>query len=145
MKLSLHTDLSLRLLVYLGAAPPGQPLGTAHIAEQLHVSRHHMHKVAQGLRRLGYVGTISGRSGGLRLAIAPDQLCIGDVVEALERSGALVDCRRGPCALRGACLLKTALDGAERVFLNELKKYTLADVLQGPTLVRLERLLLRAA
>jgi len=141
MRLSLHTDLSLRLLVYLGGAPSGQPLGTSHIAQQLRVSTHHMHKVAQKLRRLGYVETVSGRLGGLRLAMAPETLRVGDVVEALESSGALVDCRRGPCALHGACILKTALDAAERTFLNELKKYTLADVLKGPTLVRLHRLM----
>lgn len=144
MRLSLYTDLSLRLLVYLGGSNDGKPVGTAHVAGQLRVSAHHMHKVAQGLRKLGYIETVSGRLGGLRLLVPMDQLRIGDVVEAMEGSGKLADCKRGPCSLQGACLLKTALDAAERGFLNELKKYTLADVVRGPTLVRLQRLL-RAA
>jgi Rrf2 family nitric oxide-sensitive transcriptional repressor len=100
-----------------------------------------MHKVAQGLRRLGYVESVSGRYGGLKLAVAPESLRIGDVVEAMEGSGRMADCTRGPCPLHGGCLLKGALDRAERGFINELKKYTVADVVRGPTLHRLERLI----
>ena len=144
VRLSLYTDLSLRLLVYLGGNPDGKPVGTARISEQLHVSTHHLHKVAQGLRKLGYVETVSGRLGGLRLLMPMDQLRIGDVVEAMEGSGRLADCKRGPCALNGACLLKSALDTAERNFIDELKRYTLSDVVKGPTLARLHKLL-RAA
>lgn len=145
MRLSLYTDFSLRLLVYLAGVKTGQPVGAAVVAERYKISAHHMRKVAQGLRRLGYVESVSGRRGGLRLAVPADALRIGDVVEAMEGSGGLVDCARGPCALHGACLLKGALDRAERGFLDELKKYTLADVVRGPTLFRLERMMLRAA
>lgn len=141
MRLSLYTDFALRALIYLGANRDGKPVSAAQIAARYHVSRHHMHKVAQGLRRLGYVRSISGRYGGLQLALAPERLNIGEVVEAMEGSGRLVDCRRDPCPLHGGCLLKGALDRAERQFMDELKKYTVADVLRGPTLLRLERLI----
>lgn len=141
MRLSLYTDFALRALVYLGANRDGKPVSAAQIAAKYRVSRHHLHKVAQGLRKLGYVRSISGRYGGLQLALAPDQLNIGQIVESMEGSGRLVDCRRGPCPLHGGCLLKGALDRAERQFIDELKKYTVADILRGPTLLRLERLI----
>jgi Rrf2 family nitric oxide-sensitive transcriptional repressor len=144
VRLSLYTDLSLRALVYLGAVKDGKPVSAAAIAAKYHVSAHHMHKVAQGLRKLGYVHSVSGRYGGLQMAIPANLLRIGDVVEAVEGIGALVDCHRGPCPLHGGCLLKGALDRAERQFIDELNKYTVADVLRGQTLVRLDRLI-RAA
>jgi Rrf2 family transcriptional regulator, nitric oxide-sensitive transcriptional repressor len=144
MRLSLYTDFSLRMLVYLAGNKGGQPVSVAEIARKYRVSAHHMRKVAQGLRRLGYVSSISGRGGGLRLALPAESLRIGDVVEAMEGSGKLVDCHAGPCMLHGGCILKGALDRAERGFIDSLKKYSLADVVRGPTLVRLE-MLMRAA
>ena len=62
----------------------------------------------------------------------------------MEGVGAMADCSRGPCPLQGGCALKGALDHAEQTFLDELRKYTIADVVRGPTLVRLERIM-RAA
>lgn len=144
MRLSLYTDFSLRLLVYLAGNREGKPISSAKIAEHYRVSAHHMHKVAQGLRKLGYVDSISGRYGGLKLAVPADKLNVGDVVAAMEGTGAMADCKRGPCPLHGGCTLKGALDRAEQVFLDELRKHTIADVLRGPTVVRLERIM-RAA
>ena len=144
VRLSLYTDFSLRMLVYLAAAPAGVPVSTSRIAEQFKVSAHHMRKVAQGLRRLGYVESVGGRRGGVRLAIASATLSVGQVVEAVEGIGSLVDCHRGPCSLHGACALQGALSRAERRFIEDLKQYSIADVVRGPTLVRLEHLM-RAA
>lgn len=142
--LSLYTDFSLRLLVYLAGVRDARPVSARLIAEKYNVSAHHMHKVAQGLRKLGYIESVCGRNGGLRLAVAAESLRIGDVVEAMEGRGHMADCARGPCMLHGACLLKGALDRAERGFFDELRKYTLADVVRGPTVIRLENLM-RAA
>ena len=100
MRLSLYTDFSLRLLVYL-ASTDGKPVGAAHIAQRYRVSTHHMHKVAQGLRKLGYIESVSGRYGGLRLAKPANSLRIGEIVEAMEGSGKMADCQRGPCPLNG--------------------------------------------
>ena len=141
MRLSLYTDFSLRLLVYLAATGHERPVSAASVAERYRVSTHHMRKVAQGLRRLGYVESVSGRHGGLKLAVPPESLRVGDVVEAMEGMGHMADCRRGPCPLHGGCLLKGALDRAERGFIDELKKYSVADVVRGPTLFRLERMM----
>jgi Rrf2 family nitric oxide-sensitive transcriptional repressor len=141
VRLSLYTDFSLRLLVFLAGVDHGRPVSAGTIAEKYRVSAHHMHKVAQGLRKLGYVESVCGRNGGLRLAVPADALRIGDVVEAMEGRGHMADCRRGPCMLHGACALKGALDRAERNFLDELRKYTLADVVRGPMVIRLEHLM----
>jgi Rrf2 family nitric oxide-sensitive transcriptional repressor len=143
MRISLYTDFSLRLLVYL-AAGNSAPVGARRVAEHFKVSPHHMQKVAQHLRKLGYVNSRSGRQGGLVLAQSPDEIRIGDVVEALEGTGRMADCKRGPCIFDGACTLKHALDRAERNFIDELRGYTLAAVIRGPMIKRLE-ILQRAA
>ncbi len=53
--------------------------------------------------------------------------------------------RRGPCPLAGRCLLKHALDAAERSFIRELDRFTLADVLAGPTGVAVREMIGREA
>jgi Rrf2 family transcriptional regulator, nitric oxide-sensitive transcriptional repressor len=144
MRISLYTDFSLRLLVYLASRPDARPVGAGRIAADFKVSAHHMQKVAQKLRKLGYVTSKSGRDGGLTLARAPGEIRIGDVVEALEGMGKIADCNRGPCLFFGACALKGALDRAERGFINELRGYTLTDVVRGPMRLKLAELSLAA-
>jgi Rrf2 family transcriptional regulator, nitric oxide-sensitive transcriptional repressor len=141
LRLSLQTDLALRSLMYL-AANDGRPrVSTSHIAQRLCVSKFHLQKAVQVLRRLGYVGSASGRFGGLSLAVPASRIRIGSVVAALESTGHLVNCNKGPCPLDGACLLKLALDRAERAFFLELDQYSLADVVRGPTANMLDMLL----
>jgi Rrf2 family nitric oxide-sensitive transcriptional repressor len=133
LRLSLYTDLSLRLLLYLGAVEAGAWTTTPAVARAFGVSLHHLQKVARGLTGAGYIEARQGRAGGVRLARPPAEVRLGAVVAALEGLGCLVECARGPCPLAGRCLLKHALDAAERSFVRELDRFTLADVLAGPT------------
>jgi Rrf2 family nitric oxide-sensitive transcriptional repressor len=128
LRLSLYTDFSLRLLMYLAAAEPGGWSTTPKIARAFGISLHHLQKSVQGLVRAGYVEALQGRAGGVRLAKPAESIRIGGVVAALEGSGCLVDCGRGPCPLAGLCVLKHALDEAEKGFIQALDCYSLADV-----------------
>ncbi len=133
MRLSLYTDFSLRLLMYLAAAESGAWTRTPDVARAFGISLNHLQKAVQGLVRAGYVEALQGRAGGVRLAKEPDAIRLGAVVAHLEGSGCLVDCERGPCPLARKCILKVALDGAERVFIRELDRFTLADVVVRQT------------
>jgi len=133
LRLSLYTDFSLRLLMYLAAAEPGAWVTTPHVAQAFDISLNHLQKAVQGLVRAGYVEALQGRAGGVRLAQPAASIRIGGVVAALEGSGCLVDCGRGPCPLSGLCLLKRALDEAERGFIRALDGYSLADVVAHQT------------
>jgi len=133
LRLSLYTDFSLRLLMYLAASEPGVWVTTPHVAQAFDISLNHLQKSVQGLVRAGYVEALQGRAGGVRLARPAAEIRIGGVVAALEGSGCLVDCERGPCPLSGLCLLKRALDEAERGFIRTLDGYSLADVVAHKT------------
>ena len=133
LRLSLYTDLSLRLLLHLGAVESGAWTTTPAVARTFGVSLHHLQKVARGLADAGYIEARQGRAGGVRLARPARDVRLGAVVAELEGLGCLVACGRGPCPLAGRCLLKHALDAAERSFVRELDRYTLADMLAGPT------------
>lgn len=97
-------------------------------------------KVVQQLGELGWVETVRGRNGGLRLAEQTNALTVGEIVRATESDFALVGCfpdqhgeRRG-CVITAQCRLRGALEAARNAFLAELDRHTIGEVAQphGP-------------
>lgn len=137
----MQTDFALRALMYLAGRKGDQPVGTAVIAKSYGISHFHLQKAVHELRRLGYLQSSPGRNGGLQLASPAASVRIGRLVAELEGRGRLVDCKRGPCPLAGACLLKQALDRAEGLFYEALDSFTLADVIKGKTFATLQKMI----
>src|SRR3954470_18216729 len=85
LEISLYSDYSFRVLMYL--ALQGQKLVQIKtISEAYRVSENHLVKVVQHLVRQGYVASVRGRSGGIRLAKEPEQIGLGDVFRKTEPS-----------------------------------------------------------
>jgi Rrf2 family nitric oxide-sensitive transcriptional repressor len=144
MRLTLHTDFALRLLMLLALEPDG--LHTiAEAARRYNISRNHLVKVAQTLIQAGFVESVRGRSGGLKLAKKPSEINLGAVVRATEDNFALVECfdrKRNCCVVMPACSLRRPLEQAVSAFLSTLDGYTLADAVQNPgRMTRMRRLL----
>lgn len=133
MRMTLHTDYALRMLVYL-ALRPAQTCTVNDVARAYGLSHSHLLKVAQTLRALGFIATLRGRSGGIRLAMAPDAINVGALVRATEDDMSLVECMMaggGKCRISPACMLKGVLTEALAAYLAVLDKYTLADVVRN--------------
>lgn len=132
MRLTLHTDYALRVLMYLGLREDGLA-SIREIAEAYGISENHLTKVVHGLGRAGFIDTLRGRGGGLRLAMPPDAIRIGAVVRRTEDDMALVACfsEGGHCTIAGPCLLRPLLREALEAFLAVLDRVTLAELI-GP-------------
>ncbi len=132
MRLSVYTDHALRLLMYLALKKDG--LATvAEIAETYDISKNHLMKVAYELVLAGYVVSVRGRGGGLRLAEPAEAIIIGEVVRKTEKGMALVSCMKpddASCALFPACVLQRAMKQASAAFFEALDSYTLGDLIQ---------------
>jgi Rrf2 family transcriptional regulator, nitric oxide-sensitive transcriptional repressor len=134
MKLSTFTDYSLRMLMYL-AAEPQRRATIAEIATAFGISEHHLGKVAHGLGRDGWLANVRGHGGGLALAMAPQQIGIGQVVRLTERADLPATCFADdsePCAIGAVCRLRGMLDEALQAFYGVLDRYTLADLARNP-------------
>jgi Rrf2 family nitric oxide-sensitive transcriptional repressor len=130
MQLTQFTDYGLRSLMYL-AAQPDRLCSVREIAEHYAISRNHLVKVVHRLAQLGYVTSSKGKGGGIRLACKPQELCLGDLVLALEPNMYLVECfnrAANTCTVVSACKLKHFLADASKVFINTLDQHTLDDV-----------------
>ena len=138
MRMTLHTDYALRILIFVAARPSG--ICTVNdVVEAYGLSRHHLMKVAQHLRHLGFIETTRGRAGGIRLAVAPDKINIGALVRLTENDFGLVECLEaggGACTISPACRLKGMFAEALDAYLAVLDRYTLGHVMQNRTLLR---------
>ena len=135
MRLTVYTDYALRMLMYL-ALRKDQLATIAEIAESYDISRNHLMKVAHQLGVAGFVETVRGRGGGLRLAKPVASIGLGDVVRDTEPDMAIVSCFEpvdAPCAIQPCCVLKRALAKARDAFLDVLDGYTLGDLVEPRT------------
>ncbi|MFY0736379.1 RrF2 family transcriptional regulator [Aurantimonas sp. NFXS3] len=133
MRLTLYTDYALRLLMYL-ALKPGQLATVKEVSEAFGISRTHLMKVAPNLVRGGFVESVRGRGGGVRLKQRPEEIRVGEVVRSTEEAFdgfRIVECfnpERNSCRITGACRLRGVLHEALDAYMNVLDRSTLADL-----------------
>ena len=139
MKLTFYSDYSLRLLMYVSVKRNGL-VTIQEVADAYGVSKNHLMKVAFELGRKGFLETVRGRGGGLRLARPPEKIGVGEVVRAMEEGFTMVECfdpKANQCVITGPCRLRGALSRALKAYFAVLDEYTLADLAgQNPVLTR---------
>ncbi len=132
MRLTLQTDYALRVLMYVGIK--GDELSTIpEIAACFDISRGHLMKVVHRLGQLGYLETIRGRTGGIRLAREPGEITVGAVIRDMEQELGVLGCLQensSYCRIEKRCVLKGALREATNAFLATLDRYTLAELVR---------------
>ncbi|WEY38687.1 Rrf2 family transcriptional regulator [Paraburkholderia sp. SUR17] len=140
MRLTDFTDYSLRVLIYV-AVRDDELVTIQEISDTLGIARGHLVKIVHALGRAGYLNTIRGRTGGLRLGRPANRVTVGSVVRTTEPDFRMVECfdtEGNKCVITAACGLRGVLGRALRAYMEELDKYTLADIAaERSTLARL--------
>ena len=139
MRLTRFTDYSLRVLLYVAAAPEGRAT-IAEIASAYGVSEHHLVKVVHFLGKEGLLANTRGRGGGLRLARPAAQINVGAVVRLAEGDDRPAECfdrESNTCLLAGRCSLQRALREALGSFYATLDAYSLDDLRLKPRSMKL--------
>jgi len=136
MRLTLHSDYALRVLMYTGLNH-GRLSTIPEIAQNFRISKSHLMKVVSNLAQLGYLQTVRGKNGGLQLMRPPAEINIGSVVRATEEELGVVGCLQESnyCAIQSACVLRGALRRATEAFLAVLDEYSLEDLLAPGTAI----------
>lgn len=138
MRLTVYTDYTLRVMMYLAVAWPSGRMSTIdEIAGAYEISRNHLTKIVHELGLNGFITTTRGRSGGATLARPPEEISIGDIVRLAEKDFAVVACHDKEvahgCHIFAACNLKRGLARAVDAFMAELDAMTLKDAITAPT------------
>ena len=131
MRLTMHTDFALRLLMLLALEP--DTLHTIEeVANRYRISKNHLMKVVYQLGLTGMVETVRGRKGGLRLNREPADINIGEVVRNTETDFYMAECfdpSGDQCLYSPACVLKDVLHSATAAYLGVLDNVTLESLI----------------
>lgn len=159
MRLTNYSDYALRSLIYLAVRL--EPLSLANIsdiADSYGISKSHLTKIIHQLGQLGYIESVRGKNGGIRLARAPKDINLGVLIKQIEPDFDLVACFATPaargerharstglpltlineaqnkplgCVISPVCQLKGVFFEALTAFINVLERYTLADIINN--------------
>lgn len=132
MRLTMRTNLAMRTLMFC-AVNQGRTVRKHEVAEQCNASENHLAQVINTLAQLGYVDTVRGRNGGLRLGRAPERIHVGEVARVFETPVPFAECfdpETNTCPLVGNCRLQTALKAALEAFYAALDQVTLAELVE---------------
>lgn len=130
MKLSLYTDNTLKVLLYV-AAHSDKRCTRQEIADYFDLSVEHLRKVIHQLNLWGYLATFAGRSGGIELAKPASEINLGEVIAKTEKQITMFDCKGQDCRLLPSCSLNHVLHKAQQQFFEELKRHTLDDLIDN--------------
>lgn len=137
MKMSEGVEWTAHACVLLAALPKGVGLPANALAEFHALAPAYMAKHMQALARAGVVESVRGAHGGYRLARAPRDISLWDIVEAIEGVEPAFRCveirQQGPCVtpqgdFRKPCEIHSAFARAENAWRIELKSVSLADM-----------------
>lgn len=135
MRLTTRTSLAMRVMMYC-AVNDGVTVRQQDIAAACNASGNHLAQVVHLLAQRGFIQTIRGRKGGLRLARPPHDVSAGDLFRSFEAPLPFAECFPGgqnQCPLSDACRLNCALSEALAAFCAVLDRTTLRDLTRDNT------------
>ncbi len=130
MRLTKQTSYALRILLHC-ALRPDEQVKAADIAKAYNITEFNVLKIIPVLVHGGFVKTTRGRRGGLRLARAPEDIRIGEVVRLTEETHIQADCFgqvHDTCLIQTASPINRILGTAVTAFIEVLDQHTLQDL-----------------
>jgi Rrf2 family protein len=131
MRLTKQTSYALRILIHCARAG-GAHVTAGDVAAEHGITEYNVAKIVPILVRGGFIETSRGRAGGLKLALPPAEIGIGDVLRVTETTHVEAECVGGTslaCGIKRAAPINRLLGEALDAFISVLDKHTLADLL----------------
>lgn len=133
MKISTRGRYALRLMIDIGMNDNDNPVRIKDIAQRQEISEKYLEQIVSVLNKAGYVRSSRGPQGGYRLARAPKDYKVGDILTLIEGSLAPVACLDTPvneCPREAICptlILWKKIDDAVHGVVDSI---TLEDLLK---------------
>ena len=131
MHLTRQTDFALRTMIYLAALPPGERVQIRTVCERFEIAPSHLSKIVNKLANSGYIDSLRGRGGGIRLGREAADINVGALVQLMEPSLTPINCESPRCVLLPGCRFRIVLGKASKAFIDTIAGYTLEDLVDG--------------
>ena len=133
MQLTKHTDYAFRVLMYLTTKGKEELSTIKEVTKAFDISRDHVMKIVQKLAKEGYIESIRGKQGGMRLGKEAKEINLREIVTLMEKTLSPANCSEAFCKIASNCTLANILFEAQEKFMAHLEQYTLADLAQPNT------------
>ena len=136
VKISTKGRYALRMMLDLAEHQGDGYVALKDIAQRQGISKKYLEQIVPMLGRADVLRTTRGYQGGYRLARAPQEYTVGEILCLTEGGLAPVACldqHPNPCPRCGACATLPMWEGLERVIRNYLDGITLQDLLEPQT------------
>ena len=138
LALTKKTGYGLIAMSHLASLDREELSSAREIAEQSNTPTSLVMNVLKKLAAAGYVESVRGAHGGYRLARRPEDICLEEIVTALEGPIRLAECVSGEtsddteceCALMARCPITDPVHRIQRRLSDFLKTVTLAEIVE---------------
>ena len=133
MKISTRGRYGTRMMLDLAAHHDKGPTPLREIAKRQDLSMKYLEQLIIPLKAAGFIRSVRGAKGGYTLALKPNRISVGDILEILEGGLSLVDCVEDPklCRREKECPTREIWLRMSERLLEELSSLSLQDVLDG--------------
>ena len=140
LSLNRKTDYALVALAHLAQEPEQTPVSARLLAEEYDMPQPLLAKLMKQLHQAELIDSIRGVEGGYVLAGEPEQITLGQVIEAIEEGPVQIAfcCKEHTgsdecvaCRIAPKCPIKGAIRDLNTQFGAILTRLTLADLLSG--------------
>ncbi|MEI6891266.1 MAG: Rrf2 family transcriptional regulator [Pontiella sp.] len=128
MKLSTKGRYATRILLCISRLQGDQPVPKKRISEQEGISTDYIEQIIVPLKNAGLVNSVRGLRGGFRLAKAPIDITVYDVLSASEGDINLVGCLAEGCSKSDSCVVQRVWQGASDELREYFSKITLQEL-----------------
>ena len=132
MKLSTKGRYGARLMLDLALHFGKRPVLLKDVAERQEISEKYLGHLIPPLKAAGLINSSRGAHGGYILARSPEDITLGEIIQAVEGSLSLVECVATPgvCHRVGFCVTRDIWNQMGEKMAEVLESITLQDMAQ---------------
>ena len=129
--LTKEADYAARALSML-AKRKNEFISATIIAKSENVPVHFLKKILQKLIKSNYLIAKEGANGGVKLAIAPSKIKLYNLIMLFKGNLSITNCifRKKLCSNASTCILRNKMSSIENKISNELKKFSIAELIK---------------
>lgn len=132
MKLSTRGRYGTRMMLDLAQHQGEGPVQIGEIAKRQDISVKYLEQLIIPLKKANYINSIRGPRGGHMLAIPPEKITVGEIVNILEGGIDLTDCLGNPeiCPRAEHCVTRDIWAETTKAIYDKLNSITLAKMIE---------------
>ncbi len=134
MKISTKGRYGLRILLDLAQNASERPRMISEICESQGLSQKYVGRLVIRLRKSGMIFSVRGAKGGYKMARAPEEISLLEIIETMEGALSIVHCVACParCKRSGNCISRGVWCALNEEIRNCFRKISLRDILDAP-------------